>query len=229
MSDLERKVLDAIERRNLKPRPAYVFFARRSVFWGLALLSVCFGGISFAVLLYALSDPLVGGFRSFDEVPFEDVLLGIPALWAVTMPLFIASAYFGLRHTRRGYRWQPALIVALSLSASLAVGGLLHGLGAGSRAHEFLKARLPYYAQLTHIPHAEWSRPDEGYLGGNADRLVDPNTLELTDFRGKRWRVDIAGARVLLDSAIEEEGDVAIRGRRTGDATFRAETIEAFD
>jgi hypothetical protein len=199
------------------------------VFWSLAALSIGLGGISCAILLYAASDLPAAGWRSFDEVPFEDVVLRIPVLWVLTLPLFIASAYFGLRHTRRGYRLRPALIVALSLAASLAIGGILHGLGAGSRVHEFLKSNVPYYARLTYIPYGEWSRPDAGYLGGNADRLIDKNTLQLTDFRDTVWTVDISGAKILLDNALEAEGDVAIRGVRTGPATFRAETIEEFD
>jgi hypothetical protein len=229
MSDLEKKVLEAIERRNLAPRPAYVFLAKRSVFWSLAVLSILLGGISFVVLFYAASDLPATGWRSLDDVPFDDIVTRIPIAWLVTMPLFIASAYFGFRHTRRGYRWSPARVIGLSLLASLLLGGTLHGLGAGYHVDLFLRANFPYYERLTYIPYAEWSRPDEGYLGGNADRLIDKNTLELTDFRGAVWRVDISSAKVLLDNAIEAEGDVAIRGARTGPTTFRAETIEEFD
>lgn len=229
MTELEKKVLEAIGERNLKPRPYYVFLAKRSVFWILAFLSIVLGGVSFAILLFATSNFLTEGWRSFDEVPLEEILVSIPVLWIVTMPLFVASAYFGLRNTRRGYRLRPALIVAWTMAASLTFGGILHGFGAGHLAHEFLEAHVPYYERLTHIPYAKWSRPDEGYLGGHADKLLDENTLQLTDFRRKVWTVDISGAAVILDNAIEDEGDVAIRGVSTGPASFRAETITEFD
>ena len=166
MTELEKKVLEAIGKRSLVPRPYYVFLATRSVFWILAVLSIVLGGISFAILLFATSNFLVEGWRSFDEVPLEEVMVSIPVLWIVSMPFVAASAYFGLRHTRRGYRLRPAHIVALTMAASLTFGGILHGFGAGHLAHSFLEAHVPYYERLTYIPYTEWSRPDEGHLGG---------------------------------------------------------------
>jgi hypothetical protein len=229
MTELEKKILEAIDRGNLAPRPAYVFFAKRSVFWILGVLSIALGAISFAILLFAVTGYFFDGGKSLDNVPLEEVLISIPVLWIVTMPIFVMSAYFSLRHTRRAYRVRPALIIVLPLAASLGLGALLHVLGAGHRAHEFLEVHVPYYERLADIPYDKWSRPGEGYLGGHADALLDKNTLRLTDFLGKVWTVDMTSATVTLDNAIEDEGDVAIRGVKTGPASFRAESIEEFD
>ncbi len=229
MTELEKKVLATIHKRRLVPRPAYVFFAKRSVFWILAVLSIALGAVSFAVLLFMADVYFTAGMAGTDEIPLEEFLFSIPLVWLVTMPLFIASAYFSLRHTRRGHRLRPAPVIALSVAASLGLGGILHGFGAGYIVHEFLDAHVPYYRQLTYIPYGEWSQPDKGFLGGYADKLLDANTLQLTDFRHQTWTVDISGATITLDNAIEDEGDVAIRGVRTGPASFRAETIIEFD
>lgn len=229
MTDLELKILASIERQKLQPKPAYVFFAKRSVFWLLALLSITLGGISVAIFFFWLGELMQTGWKTFDEVPLEEVLLSIPVAWLVTMPLLIASATFGFRHTRRGYRLKPATTIALSLAASLVLGGVLQSLGIGTQIHEFLEQHVPYYERLTHIPYAEWSRPDEGFLGGYADKLQDVNTLLLTDFQQKIWSIDISDASVSLDNAIVDEGDIAITGVRTGPATFKAKTIAEFD
>jgi heme/copper-type cytochrome/quinol oxidase subunit 2 len=209
--------------------PSIFFFAKRSVFWILAILSILLGAMSFAILLFAVTGYFVDGGQSIYNVPLEEVLFSIPVLWIVTMPIFVVSAYFSVRHTQRGYRLRSSLIVALSMAASLGFGGFLHGFGAGRLAHRFLEAHVPYYERLTYIPYAEWSRPDEGYLGGHADELLDKNTLRLTDFLSKVWTVDISGAVVTLDNAVENEGDVAIRGVRTGPASFHAEKVGEFD
>ena len=56
MTDLEKRILDQIDERGLAPRPYIYFFARRSVFWTLAVLSILLGGISFAVIIYGVLD-----------------------------------------------------------------------------------------------------------------------------------------------------------------------------
>lgn len=229
MTELEQKVLDSIEQQELQPKPAYVFFARRSVFWLLAILSIALGGISFAVLLYGFIGLWRGGWQSLDDVPLGEVLFSIPVVWLATMPLFIASAYFGFRHTRRGYRLKPSTTIAFSLAASLLLGTLLQWFDVGFRTHQLLERNVPFYQHLAHIPYGEWSRPDEGFLGGHAENMTDHKTLTLTDFQKKIWTIDISGATINLDNSIVDEGDVAIRGVRTGPTTFKAETVEAFD
>lgn len=229
MTELEKKVLEAIQRQNLVPRPYYLFLAKRSVFWSLAALSIVLGAVSIAVLLFAISDYYATGGRDFDNMPLDDLLVSIPVFWLLLMPLFVASAYYGVRRTRRGYRLRPIQIVALCLAASLGLGTLFHFAEAGRMVNDFLAAHIAAYREETYVPYDEWSRPDQGYLGGNADRLLDRNTLQLTDFQRKVWTVDISHAAITLEGAIEDEGDVAIRGVRTGPASFRAQTIEAFD
>lgn len=229
MTELQRKILATLEERNLAPRPAYVFLAKFSVFWILATSSIILGGISFAILLFAISGYRTTGWSGFDNVPLEELLFSIPALWVVTTPLFMASAAYSLRHTRRGYRIPARTMVALSLATSLALGLVLHVFDMGRHVHELLEKNVPYYERLTHIPFAEWSRPQQGYLGGRADRLQDSSHLLLTDFHGKQWIVDISSAKIELVNSIVQEGDVAIRGNETGSNTFLAVTISEFD
>ena len=229
MTELEKKVLAAINKRKLVPRPAYVFFAKPWVFWIFAVLAITLGAVSFAIFLFTLTGYFTDGIQGIDEIPLEEILFSIPFVWMFTMPFFIASTYFSLRHTRRGYRLRPVPVIALSMAVSLGLGGILHGVGAGHFAHEFLGTHVPYYHKLTYIPYSEWSQPDKKFLGGHADKLLDKNTLQLTDFRHQIWTIDISGATVTLDNAIEDEGDVAIRGVRTGITSFRAETIIEFD
>ena len=229
MTELETKVLQEIERRGLAPRPAAYFLARRSVFWLLAAISISFGAVSFAILFQAATGIFSDGWEVLDNVPFEEMLQGIPFLWLPALALFTASAWFGLRHTRRGYRWTPVQALALALVISAVLGGLLHGFDAGSRIHSFLTSHSTTYRQLTHIPFDEWSRPAEGRLGGRAERMTGPETLEITDFQGQTWIVDLADADIRLDKPPVEEGDVAITGTMTAPGRFKAEVVISFD
>jgi hypothetical protein len=229
MSPLERKILDEIERRKLKPKPALYFLARRSMFWLLTMLSVLLGGISMAVALFAMQDYAATGGRGFSDMPFDDILTSLPVVWLIVVPLLMVSAVFSLRHTRRGYRFRAVSVLALVTGASVLLGLALHAADAGRLTHEFLAARVPSYAAYTHVPYAEWSRPDNGYLGGEVLAVEGSARLRLKAFDGLEWTVDISTARIDVSGPLADEGDIAIRGTRTGPSTFKAETIAEFD
>jgi hypothetical protein len=229
MTELEKRVLEEIETRNLTPRPYYVFLAKRSVLWTLAGLSIILGALAFAVLLFAVSDYYATGGRLFDNLPFGDLIPTIPAIWLGSMILFTASAYYALRNTRRGYRYRPMRVVTLCLAVSVGLGVLFHLFEVGSLINDFLASRFAYYKEETYVPFSEWSRPDEGFLGGTVESVDGKKSLHLKDFQDKEWLVDISNATVKFDTPLEDEGDIAIRGTRTGASGFRAETIDSFD
>ncbi|MFN0191576.1 MAG: hypothetical protein ACKVP5_06310 [Aestuariivirga sp.] len=230
MSPLERKILDEIEKRGLTPKPAYYFLARRSVFWLLAALSILLGAFSVALGLFAIHDYTVTGGRDLSDMPFDDVLTRLPIVWALAFPLFVASAVLSLRHTRRGYRFGAASVLAIAAAASAGLGLALHMADAGRLTHQFLSARVPGYAAYTYVPYSEWSRPDEGYLGGEVLSVEGRTGMRLKDFSGRDWEIDITPARMEdIDGSLAEEGDVAIRGTRTGTSAFKAEIIAPFD
>ena len=229
MTDLEKKVLEAIAQRNLAPRPFYIFLAKSWVFLSLALVSIGFGAISMAVLLFAVSDYYASGWRVLDNWPLDEVLLSIPAFWLVSLPVFVFSTYVGLRNTKRGYRRKTGHIVVLSLGASAVLGVALHLFDAGQWINDYLITHVAWYRAQADVPFAVWSRPEAGFLGGTASPLLSDQTLRLIDFNMNVWMVDISGAKINLDQPILSEGDVAIRGHVTGPMQFHADLISSFD
>ena len=228
MTDFEKKILATIERRNILPTPAYVFLARRSVFWALAAAATIFGGLSSAILLFVVSDYFASGWRILDNLPFGDVIFVMPLLWLVLLGLFTVSAALALRQTRRGFRLSALSLASLALGASLVVGGFLHGFDVGRQLHARLARWSPAYRAVTYVPFAEWSRPEEGFLGGTVVAAGD-GELTLIDFHNRTWTIDVSRAVVMLDESPLAEGDIAVTGKQTGPATFRAEQISEFD
>jgi hypothetical protein len=229
MTDLEKKVLDAIAARKVTPRPAYVFLAKRSVSWALAAVAILMGAISFALLLFVVTDYYMTGLRQVDNMPLDEFLPVVPLLWLSCLILFLIGASYGLRHTARGYRHTVTGLLAMSLAASLGLGAILHVSGSGHWLHETLEEQFPSYQRLTHVPFEEWSRPDAGRLGGTVVAVNEGRSLTLLDFKDVTWIVDISGADIRLDKPFLEEGDIAITGTRTGPAAFRAATVAEFD
>jgi hypothetical protein len=228
MTELDKKILDAIERRGLVPRPAIFFLAKRSVFWALAGLSIVLGAVSAAIIIYRISDHYQTGGRGFDEMAFDDVAEVLPGIWTICFLLFTASAVLAISRTRRGYRFRRLNVIGATAAISIALGTLLSVLGFFPLAHGLLK-NIEAYREFTYIPYAEWSRPDEGFLGGEVLDVEAGKSLRLRAFDDREWEVDISAAKVGFSESLIEEGDVAIRGVRTGAATFKADFIDEFD
>jgi hypothetical protein len=229
VNELDKRVLEQIKERGLSPRPYAYFFAKRSVFWTLAAVSILLGAVSVAALIFAAGDYLSTGGRGFDEMPLDDVFKYLPLIWTGLLALFVASAYFTVRQTPRAYRVSPLSHLTSVLVLSAALGGLLHMAGAGRRAHEFLVSHLPSYERVTRPADKAAANPDKGWLAGTALTFDGKSSLTLRDFKGETWTVDTAGAKLSLDEPLGSEEDISIKGTRTGADTFKATSIEDWD
>ncbi len=229
MTDLERKILASIQSRGLAPKPAYQFLAKRSVFWALALVSVFLGGLNFAVFLFVIDDYFSTGWRILDNIHYNEALLALPLVWLVLAGLLVTSAIFGLRHTRRGFRFKTSHMIVIVVGVSLLMGVMLHASSAGKALHTYLSNRFEAYRASTYVPFEEWSRPDLGKLGGTVVEDLGNGSIRIVDFKDKSWLVDTSKAENRLDNPIAEEGDVALEGEQTGPTTFRARMISEFD
>lgn len=229
MSELEKKVLEQIEKRGLAPRSYAYFLAKRSVFWTLAAVSMVLGAISVAVLIYAVTDYATTGGTGFDELPLEDVLAFLPPIWLATLGIFVASAFYSLRQTPRGYRFNALSLAGAALAISIALGSILHFAGAGRRTHDYLSSRFPMYDRLTRPMDKSLADPGKGWLAGPALSFDGKSTLVMKDFSGREWTVDVTGAKITLDEPLGSQEDVSIKGERTGPSAFRAHSIEDWD
>ena len=225
MTDLERKVLETIEKRGLAPRPYAYFLAKRSVLWTLAAVSILLGAISVAVLIFAAQDYLNTGGRGFDEMPLDDVFKYLPYVWLATLAAFLASAYYAVRQTPGGYRYKTWHLLSAALAVCGVLGFALHAADAGRRVHGFLVQSLPIYDSLTREKEKTEPEPDKGVLTGTVLSFDGKATMILKDFTGKTWTVDVTGAKITMDDPLAPDEDVEIQGSRTGANTFVARSV----
>ena len=229
MSELDKIVLDEINKRGIKPKPYVYFLAKRSVFWTLASMSICLGAISVAIALFAMQDFMRTGGRSYSDMPLDETLKNLPLLWVASFGLFVFSAYYGLRNTKRGYRFHPVRVITAASILTVGLGLILHVVDAGQALQNILSAQFPSYANYTYVPYDEWRRPDEGFLGGEVLSVEGVKSLKLRDFDGKEWTVNITASSIVLEDPLDQGGDIAIRGERTGPSEFKAKSIVDFD
>ena len=228
MSDLDKKILEAIASRRLTPTPYAYFLARRSVFRTLAILSVVLGAVSVAVAIFAIKDLSSTGGRGLDEMPLDDVLVKLPFVWAASLALLVMSALYSIRQTPNGYRLSSMQIVSGALFASLVLGGLLSVLGIGEATDRLLRDRVPVYDRLTRSLEILKNDPAGGFLAGRI-LSIDKHGLKLLDFDGQTWTVDFGDASIDMTRPVATDEDVAVTGAKTGPATFRAVSIRDWD
>jgi heme/copper-type cytochrome/quinol oxidase subunit 2 len=226
------QIIHEIEKRKVVPIPRWHFILRRSVFWVLALISVITGAISMATAIYVFIDndyisDQVNIEKFFEQRPLVEVIIqSIPYVWLVALGLFILAAYYGVRHTRKGYRYPMTRVIGGSLLLSLLLCGILNAFDIGKYIHRYLIENVRGYDRLVNTNEILWTRMDKGLLGGKVVRFsVRDSIIEIQDYKHRHWKVDISGAQIHLTKPITIGKYLKITGVKTAPDSFKATTI----
>ncbi|MEJ0054087.1 MAG: hypothetical protein WDN10_05215 [bacterium] len=224
---VSRRVLEHIEREQVRPLPRSRFVLQNVALWVFGILSILFGAIAAAAALFALAN---AGWRYY--VATHDTFLTFlietaPLLWIVTLAFFVLIGYQIFRRTRRGYRYPFIAVAATSVAASLLLGAALYGAGFGEVIEEGLGAHVPFYRPALQAEQVIWAHPERGLLAGRVTGLApDFSSFTLLGFDGKLWNVEGSDLRRFDEATLAHGGLVRIVGvplaSTTEDAAFHA-------
>ncbi len=150
MDNFSEQIVKEIEARGAVPKPRSHFLIARGMFWLLAIVSVIVGGIAFAVAAYVFFDNDGMSIAALEQSSIFDIAQSIPFVWLFILGLFTACAYFGFRHTRKGYRHATTLVVLIAIGASVLLGLALNAVDFGQQAHQYLLQHTNFYDPLIH-------------------------------------------------------------------------------
>ena len=229
-------ILEEIEKRKAVLIPRWHFLVKRFGFWMLAVISVLTGAISMATAMYVFLDhdfledhDYIN--RLFVERPIiADVVASIPYLWLAALALFILIAFFGFRHTKKGYRYSATRVIAASLLASFLLSAALNTVDIGQYIHRYLIENVHVYNKLIYANEQRWTNSERGLLGGKVIR-IDKNShlIVLMDFDKAIWNVDISRAEVHPKTLIAPGKYLKLTGVKTGKRTFQALSIQGWE
>jgi hypothetical protein len=229
-------ILHEIEKRKVVPIPRWHFLIKRFSFWILAIISVLTGSISMATAIYVfLDNDFIADQdyinRYFDQQPLiEDIVKSIPYLWLTALVLFILVAYYGFRHTKKGYRYPTTRVIAGSLLLSLLLSVGLNAFDVGQVIHRYLVENVQVYNKLIYANENRWTQSSKGWLSGKVMVYQDPqHLLVLRDFKKRIWQIDLRKAEMRQGTRIALGNYLKITGVRTGQRTFEAKTILAWE
>lgn len=229
-------ILDEIEKRKVVPIPRWHFLMRRGVFWSLAVISVITGSIAMATAIYVFLDHdfLVDQARItrfLAQQPLvEDIIDSIPYLWLTALLLFTLVAYYGVRHTRKGYRYPTLRVIGGSLLLSLALSGFMNLFDVGQIIHRYLIENVRGYDHLVYANEQRWTHARKGWLGGKVLGVDgERHALVLIDYKARLWTVDLSGTEVSPGTRLLPGKYVKITGVKTDQSEFRAASLQPWE
>jgi len=224
---LSEKIIKKIEKEKIEPKSKWIFELKNISIWVLFALSLIIGSIAISLIIFILRNndwdlrPHVGGL-------FKFVILTMPYLWIIILIVFVLFAYFELKNTKGGYRYNPFLIVLISVLISIILGSGLHVFGASRSMDDVLSKRMPLYPKMFFQKDMMWRMQSEGLLGGTIKSIKGEKEFEIEDLSGKNWSVTANGFDPVGGLVLEEGMEVKIIGEKVDDNTFKAYEIRPF-
>jgi hypothetical protein len=232
MVKISKKVLEQIEKENIKPIGKWSFVLKNSFLWSLFGLNILFGSVGFAISLFLLQSSdifnLVLSVNDFVSV----LLLAIPTVWVLLTLFFVFVGFLNYRYTQRGYILSFPKIFLLNLSCIFVIGLIMYSTNISDTLNRVFSENIPSYQQIVDPRYRVWNRPEDGYIAGtvvSTSKEDEREYLELLDLQQDTWEVDISDANVRRAVELKEGEKIKVVGESLQENTFQASDVLPWD
>lgn len=219
-----QKLLQKIEERHIKQVPRLYFVLKNYLFISIFIFATIFGAVAFSVILYIFS---VGDFDllfNSSLTKLQLVLTTLPFVWVIMVALFIVVSFFGMRHTKKGYRHPIYKILILNILIGVFLGSLFFYVGGSKKVEDFFAVNIPFYTGMEEKKIKLWSSPENGLLSGEI-LLIEKDLITVKTFDDLMWVVDIRNTLTRKKVSLEKGELIKIVGSIIKENTFLAEEI----
>jgi len=224
-NDFCQDILKTIKEENITPKARWQFLCKEYGVWVVGALSFIIGSISFAVMLYMLVHNDWAAREHLADSAAGFVLGSLPHVWIALVALFIFFAHYNLKHTKRGYAYNPYVIVLFTVAGSVVFGTVLYHTGLGRVIDDSLVEHVPQYQKLFQERQDRWEHPERGVLGGRVIVIHDKHHFDIETKTGDLWQVDATRAEVRGEEVGEKIRVIRIVGEPGEGRVFIAEII----
>lgn len=218
------KILSRIKDENIKPIPRWRHTSRNVLLWIAFLLSVLLGAVAFSIILFSIQQIEFNLIAHMTHSRFEMWLSLLPFLWIISLIVFLFVSIFGLKKTKKGYKFSITRIVIGSAVLSILFGaGFFIGGGAKWLENRFAM-NLEFYEGINEKKVKMWTLPEEGYLSGVIVSIGD-STLQMQDFESNIWTIDITEAKIFTIVKLEKDEKIKLIGQKVSALYFMAEEV----
>jgi len=192
-SNLKNTLLHKIEEEHVRPHSRMFFKSRECVIWTLWLLSVVVGALAVAISVFVVTHRQYALYEATHANWLTFMVEVLPFIWVIVFGLMAYLAVYNIKHTKKGYRYSVATILASSIVLSFAAGSALQFFGLGYSIDAILGDQMPTYMSQEKIEHQLWQQPAEGRLIGRqvAATVATSSVVVFQDTAGSRWRIEI--------------------------------------
>ena len=114
-------------------------------------------------------------------------LLTLPYLWIIFLVLLINIIQQGIKHTNKGYKLNPIMLLSITIILSSILGTLLFYNGIGYQIDNILNNNSPRIHKLMNHHARTWSRPNKGFLSGEIIEIYSNSKFNIIDLNKKNW------------------------------------------
>lgn len=222
---LEKRILDKIKQRGLRPTPRGYFYVRDAAIWiflGVFALALSLG---FAMTIFVIRGIDFNLFEKLGLSGGEKVMYSIPFFWIAASVAVAIAAFINFRNTRRGYRMSAKQFVFIAVLITLSAGSIFYAFDIAKYIDDAASENLPIYNLIVPFNTNTWLDPSHGLLSGAVRDRESESDFNLRDANGVLWHV--TGKNIKSEEGLQwSSGErIKIIGIQTAPDEFRAMEI----
>lgn len=237
MTNISERVLKNIQKKEITPKPKWIFTLHNLAIWFSSFVFLLIGGFAFSVVIYMIRENDWSFYENINDSLIEFILVTLPYFWIVILLGLVALAHYNLKRTKSGYKYRLRTIVVFVLFVSMMIGSGLYAAGMGKAIDETIADKVPLYEKFVNKINRDkmmWGKPGHGLLGGVIISLEGNNRFRIIDFKNDVWNVisdkntEMRGFDMNLDHGVKivgnEINDLAALSQ--GERAFQAKIIK---
>ncbi|MFA6255392.1 MAG: hypothetical protein WC675_05195 [Patescibacteria group bacterium] len=212
------KILEKIKEGHIKPKPRWEFLLKNYVTWAIFAIAILIGSQATGVMIFMMNHTEWEDYIQQESFP-QQILMNLPFFWLVVLIIFIAVAFYNIKHTKQGYKHSPLIIVLLSIIISLAIGTIVYATGGGERLEDIFYRRVGFYQQIMRQSGRMFINPEQGRIAGVIIEIT-PDSVIVEDFQGNIWKIVTSTENLILGQRVH------ILGNMLPDQQFETQIIK---
>lgn len=223
--DITQRILNEIENKQLKPHPRWHTQLKKSGVWVVGIGLVFCAGLGIGTIASIVQTSDWELYRHNAPVPPAVMLLLLSYAWVLLVAGALAGVYYACIHTGKGYRYPLHIIILVSGSVAVILGGTVFITGVGHRVDQRFEDGVPFYGRVISPRHHLLFNPDEGRLTGRVQSVeVAQEEMTLVDPFAHVWIVELEDTDAAFNDV--QRGFIAnVIGTKIDEDTFRASDV----
>ncbi len=146
MKDLKEKIIDKIEKGEVKKKPFWYFLTKKYFVWVGFVLAILLGAVAFSLFLLNYFDDFGPWYRlkNSSEIIFSKIFL----VWILVFVIFVVLTIFNFKQTKKSFKFEIWKIVLLSLAGIIFLGFGIYKLNYAQKIDNLLAYKSQKYLNL---------------------------------------------------------------------------------